>query len=213
MSYNGRISSFNTLMITIMMSFMAIFAAHAQDNIFIGDLRIAYERGYFDQNTLKGDVSDIRFYAGNDYLGSSERLVLDYDLTGGVFRLNTFLVEGMRMNDEDVVIYLGRMSIEDMVMDDQMLDPMFWDIDGGVSVYRTGDIIINDLDIESLELLEELLMDYPGTIMLVSHDRAFMDNVVSSLLVFENKKINVISDLINFIFNKNFIKFAAQIRY
>jgi len=149
MSYNGRISSFNTLMITIMMSFMAIFAAHAQDDIFIGDLRIAYERGYFDQNTLKGDVSDIRFYSGNDYLGSSERLVLDYDLTGGVFRLNTFLVEGMRMNDEDVVIYLGRMSIEDMVMDDQMLDPMFWDIDGGVSVYRTGDIIINDLDIEA----------------------------------------------------------------
>ena len=149
MSYNGWISSFNTLMITIMMSFMAIFAANAQDNIFIGDMRIAYERGYFDQNTLKGDVSDIRFYSGKDYLGSSDRLVLDYDLTGGVFRLNTFLVEGMRMNDEDVDIYLGQISIEDMVMDDQMLDPMFWGIDGGFSVYRTGDIIINDLDIES----------------------------------------------------------------
>ena len=149
MSYNGWISSFNTLMITIMMSFMAIFAANAQDNIFIGDMRISYERGYFDQNTLKGDVSDIRFYSGKDYLGASDRLVLDYDLTGGVFRLNTFLVEGMRMNDEDVDIYLGQISIEDMVMDDQMLDPMFWGIDGGFSVYRTGDIIINDLDIES----------------------------------------------------------------
>ncbi len=43
----------------------------------------------------------------------------------------------------------------------------------------------NDLDIETLELLEELLVEYTGTVLLVSHDRAFMDNVVSSLLVFE----------------------------
>jgi len=43
----------------------------------------------------------------------------------------------------------------------------------------------NDLDIETLELLEELLLDYDGTVLLVSHDRTFMDNVVSSLLVFE----------------------------
>ncbi len=43
----------------------------------------------------------------------------------------------------------------------------------------------NDLDIETLELLEELLVDYDGTVLLVSHDRTFMDNVLSSLLVFE----------------------------
>ena len=146
MRYHGLIYSLNMLMLTIMMSLVAVFAAHAQDDIFIGDMRIAYERGYFDQNTLQGDVSDIRFYAGNDYLGSSERLVLDYDLTGGVFKLNTFLVEGMRMNDENVDIFLGRMSIEDMVMDDQILDTV---INGGFSVYRTGEIVINDLDIEA----------------------------------------------------------------
>lgn len=45
----------------------------------------------------------------------------------------------------------------------------------------------NDLDIETLELLEELLLDYEGTVLLVSHDRTFMDNVVSSLLVFEGE--------------------------
>ena len=44
----------------------------------------------------------------------------------------------------------------------------------------------NDLDIETLELLEELLLDYPGTLFLVSHDRAFLDNVVTSCLVFED---------------------------
>jgi ATP-binding cassette subfamily F protein uup len=43
----------------------------------------------------------------------------------------------------------------------------------------------NDLDIETLELLEELLQDYQGTVFLVSHDRAFMDNVVTSIIACE----------------------------
>lgn len=43
----------------------------------------------------------------------------------------------------------------------------------------------NDLDVETLELLEELLIDYQGTLLLVSHDRAFLDNVVTNTLVFE----------------------------
>ncbi|MGO9931331.1 MAG: ATP-binding cassette domain-containing protein [Steroidobacteraceae bacterium] len=43
----------------------------------------------------------------------------------------------------------------------------------------------NDLDAETLELLEEMVADYPGTLLLVSHDRTFLDNVVTSTLVFE----------------------------
>jgi ATP-binding cassette subfamily F protein uup len=43
----------------------------------------------------------------------------------------------------------------------------------------------NDLDLETLELLETQLIDWPGTLLLVSHDRAFLDNVVTSTLVFE----------------------------
>jgi ATP-binding cassette subfamily F protein uup len=43
----------------------------------------------------------------------------------------------------------------------------------------------NDLDLETLELLEELLSDYKGTLFIVSHDRTFLDNVVTSTLVFE----------------------------
>jgi ATP-binding cassette subfamily F protein uup len=43
----------------------------------------------------------------------------------------------------------------------------------------------NDLDIETLELLEELLEDYAGTVFLVSHDRTFLDNVVTQVIVAE----------------------------
>jgi len=43
----------------------------------------------------------------------------------------------------------------------------------------------NDLDVDTLELLEELLSAYEGTLLLVSHDRTFLDNVVTSTLVFE----------------------------
>jgi ATP-binding cassette subfamily F protein uup len=43
----------------------------------------------------------------------------------------------------------------------------------------------NDLDIETLDLLEELLLEFSGTLVVVSHDRAFLDNVVTSTLVLE----------------------------
>ncbi|MCF6282139.1 MAG: ATP-binding cassette domain-containing protein [Candidatus Polarisedimenticolaceae bacterium] len=48
----------------------------------------------------------------------------------------------------------------------------------------------NDLDVETLELLEELLLSFEGTLLLVSHDRYFLDNVVTSCLVFEDDQIN-----------------------
>jgi ABC transport system ATP-binding/permease protein len=45
----------------------------------------------------------------------------------------------------------------------------------------------NDLDAETLELLEEMVANYAGTLLLVSHDRSFLDNVVTSTLVFEGR--------------------------
>jgi ATP-binding cassette subfamily F protein uup len=45
----------------------------------------------------------------------------------------------------------------------------------------------NDLDLETLELLEDVLMNYPGTLMLISHDRAFLDNVVTDIWAFDGQ--------------------------
>jgi ATP-binding cassette subfamily F protein uup len=47
----------------------------------------------------------------------------------------------------------------------------------------------NDLDIETLDLLEELLINYTGTILLVSHDRTFINNIVTSTIVFEGGSV------------------------
>lgn len=47
----------------------------------------------------------------------------------------------------------------------------------------------NDLDVETLELLEEILLEYQGTLLLVSHDRQFLDNIVTSTLAFEGQGV------------------------
>lgn len=59
---------------------------------------------------------------------------------------------------------------------------------------RTSNLLImdeptNDLDVETLELLEELLIGYSGTVLLVSHDRAFLNNVVTSTIVLEGNGV------------------------
>ncbi len=60
---------------------------------------------------------------------------------------------------------------------------------------RPANIIVmdeptNDLDSETLDLLEEQLVDFSGTILLVSHDRTFLNNVVTSTIVFEDGEVN-----------------------
>ena len=48
----------------------------------------------------------------------------------------------------------------------------------------------NDLDAETLEMLEERLVDFQGTVLMVSHDREFLNNVLTSTMVFEATGVN-----------------------
>jgi ATP-binding cassette subfamily F protein uup len=72
----------------------------------------------------------------------------------------------------------------------------------------------NDLDVETLELLEELLMEYDGTLLLVSHDRAFLDNVVTRSLVFEGNGVigEYVGGYSDWLAQKNEMKPAGQAR-
>jgi len=54
----------------------------------------------------------------------------------------------------------------------------------------------NDLDAETLELLEERLVEYQGTVLVVSHDRSFLNNVVTSTIVFEDGKRGLVKEYV-----------------
>jgi len=70
----------------------------------------------------------------------------------------------------------------------------------------------NDLDIETLELLEVLLQDYIGTLFLVSHDRAFLDNVVTQVIVFEGEGVlqEYMGGYEDWVRAKNLLKVAGE---
>ena len=63
----------------------------------------------------------------------------------------------------------------------------------------------NDLDVETLELLEEMLVDYAGTLILISHDRTFLNNIVSSTIVMEGNAVieQYLGGYDDYIFQKN----------
>ena len=132
------------------------------------------EVAYFDQQresldstkTVKESVAD-----GNDYvqIGGERRHVVGY--------LGDFLFPPHYMNAK-----VSRLSGGEK--NRLLLAKLF---------ARPANLLVldeptNDLDIETLELLEELLTDFQGTVVLVSHDRAFLDGIVTSTMVFEENQ-------------------------
>jgi ATP-binding cassette subfamily F protein uup len=107
------------------------------------------------------------------------------------------------MSDTDYVTVKGRARhvigyLKDFLFPPQRIDPPAKALSGGernrlllakIFTQPANMIVLdeptNDLDVDTLELLEDLLSDYEGTLLLVSHDRTFLDNVVTSTLVFE----------------------------
>jgi ABC transport system ATP-binding/permease protein len=107
------------------------------------------------------------------------------------------------MSDSDYVFVKGRSRhvigyLKDFLFAPERIDSPVKSLSGGernrlllAKIFtRSANMIAldeptNDLDVDTLELLEDLLADYEGTLLLVSHDRTFLDNVVTSTLVFE----------------------------
>jgi len=107
------------------------------------------------------------------------------------------------MSDSDYVTVRGRSRhvigyLKDFLFPSERIDSPVKALSGGernrlllAKIFtQSANMIVldeptNDLDVDTLELLEELLAEYEGTLLLVSHDRTFLDNVVTSTLVFE----------------------------
>jgi ATP-binding cassette subfamily F protein uup len=107
------------------------------------------------------------------------------------------------MSDSDYVTVKGRARhvigyLKDFLFTPERIDAPAKSLSGGernrlllAKIFtRSANMIVldeptNDLDVDTLELLEDLLADYEGTLLLVSHDRTFLDNIVTSTLVFE----------------------------
>ena len=131
------------------------------------------EVAYFDQFRSALNENDTVFYTlgqGNDYveIGGKKRHVMGY--------LEDFLFRPARAQSPVSSLSGGERNR-------LLLAKLFT---------RPANILVldeptNDLDIDTQELLEELLRDYAGTVFLVSHDRMFLDNVITQSIVFEGE--------------------------
>ena len=131
------------------------------------------EVAYFDQFRSALNENDTVFYTlgqGNDYveIGGKKKHVMSY--------LEDFLFHPARAQSPVSSLSGGERNR-------LLLAKLFT---------RPANILVlyeptNDLDIETQELLEELLREYPGTVFLVSHDRMFLDNVITQSIVFEGE--------------------------
>ncbi|MDO4640230.1 MAG: ATP-binding cassette domain-containing protein [Neisseria sp.] len=150
--------------------------------LILGELQPTYGRirigskqevAYFDQFRSALNENDTVFYTlgqGNDYveIGGKKRHVMGY--------LEDFLFHPARAQSPVSSLSGGERNR-------LLLAKLFT---------RPANILVldeptNDLDIETQELLEELLRDYSGTVFLVSHDRMFLDNVITQSIVFEGE--------------------------
>jgi ATP-binding cassette subfamily F protein uup len=149
---------------------------------------------------LKLILGEVKPTAGEVVLGTRLQVVY-FDQHRRMLDLKKTVRENM--SDSDYVTVKGRARhvigyLKDFLFAPERIDSPVKALSGGernrlllAKIFtRSANMIVldeptNDLDVDTLELLEDLLADYEGTLLLVSHDRTFLDNVVTSTLVFE----------------------------
>ena len=150
---------------------------------------------------LKLLLGDLQPTAGTVHVGTNLEIAF-FDQLRGALREDWNALDNVSEGREFIEINGGRKHVMGYLQDflfspDRALAPIT-KLSGGERnrlllaklFARPSNLLVmdeptNDLDVETLELLEEMLIDYPGTLILVSHDRAFLDNVVTSSLVME----------------------------
>ena len=131
---------------------------------------------YFDQ--LRAQIDDAKSVADN-IAGGNDTVTIDGRTRNIISYLQDFLFEPKRARTPARVLSGGERN--------RLLLARLFTKPANVLVM---DEPTNDLDAETLELLEDLLVEFNGTLLVISHDREFLDNVVTSTLVFEgNGKI------------------------
>ena len=130
---------------------------------------------YFDQ--MRGQIDDTRTVAEN-IAGDSDTVEVQGRSRHVISYLQDFLFEPSRARSKAKVLSGGERN--------RLLLARLFTKPANVLVL---DEPTNDLDAETLDVLEDILVDYSGTLIVVSHDRDFLDNVVTSTLVFEGDSI------------------------
>jgi ATP-binding cassette subfamily F protein uup len=128
---------------------------------------------YFDQ--MRTQIDDRKTVADN-IAGGNETVTIDGRTRHVISYLQDFLFEPERARTPARVLSGGERN--------RLLLARLFTKPANVLVM---DEPTNDLDAETLDLLEDLLVEYKGTLLVVSHDRDFLDNVVTSTLVFEGE--------------------------
>ena len=143
-----------------------------------GSLKVAenLQIAYFDQ--LRESLIDHKSIRDNVAEGS-DFIELDGHKTHIISYLKEFLFSAERLNTPLSALSGGERNRV-------LLAKLF----SKPSNFLVLDEPTNDLDIDTLELLEEKLLAYPGTLILISHDRSFLNNIVTSTIVFENDTVN-----------------------
>jgi len=128
---------------------------------------------YFDQ--LRAQIDDTKTVAEN-IMGGNDTVTIDGRTRNVISYLQDFLFEPARARTPARVLSGGERN--------RLLLARLFTKPANVLVM---DEPTNDLDAETLELLEDLLVEFNGTLLVISHDREFLDNVVTSTLVFEGQ--------------------------
>ncbi|WP_372370296.1 ATP-binding cassette domain-containing protein [Candidatus Uabimicrobium sp. HlEnr_7] len=155
---------------------------------------------------LKILLGDLQPQQGSVHLGTNLEIAY-FDQLRNLLDRDKSVYENIGEGNDHVVIN-GRKKhvmgyLQDFLFSTKDANNPVWTLSGGEQnrlllaklFLRPSNVLVldeptNDLDIETLDLLEQLLTDYPGTVFLVSHDRIFLNNVVTNSIVFENGVVN-----------------------